>query len=68
MEVREQFPDLTLSNLYDPVKMPKELRSAHDNLDAAVENIYVSRALIDDQDRLQVLFSLYANMTGGQNA
>tara|TARA_X000001388_G_C2234829_1_gene124836 strand:- start:13525 stop:16260 length:2736 start_codon:yes stop_codon:yes gene_type:complete len=68
LEVREQFPDLTLSNLYDPVKMPKELRSAHDNLDAAVENIYVSRALIDDQDRLQVLFSLYANMTGGQNA
>lgn len=68
LEAREDFPDLTLSNLYDPVKMPRVLIEAHDNLNTAIESIYIDRPLVDDQDRLQVLFSLYAKMTGGQNA
>jgi hypothetical protein len=37
LDVREQHSDKTLAQLYDPDKMPTELREAHQFLDAAVD-------------------------------
>lgn len=37
---RENYPEKTLADLYDPEKMPEDLRAAHEELDAIVESCY----------------------------
>ena len=63
LEVRERYPDRTLAELYDPDKMPEDLLEAHKLNDEAVERSYRARPFESDEDRLQVLFNLYAKMT-----
>ena len=63
LEVRERYPDRTLAELYDPDKMPEDLLEAHELNDEAVERCYRARPFESDEDRLQVLFDLYAKMT-----
>ena len=63
LEVRERYPDRTLAELYDPDKMPEDLLEAHKLNDEAVERCYRARPFESDEDRLQVLFDLYAKMT-----
>ena len=63
LEVRERYPDKTLAELYDPDKMPEDLLEAHKLNDEAVERCYRARPFESDEDRLQVLFDLYAKMT-----
>ncbi|MDR2199814.1 MAG: class I SAM-dependent DNA methyltransferase [Deltaproteobacteria bacterium] len=40
LEVREQFPDHSLADLYDPLAMPDKLLKAHQNLDRDVMKAY----------------------------
>lgn len=68
LEARELYPNLTLSKLYDPLKMPIELRTAHENLDKSVESLYEKKPLLDEQQLLKTLFSTYNKMTGGNDA
>lgn len=68
LEARELYPNLTLSKLYDPLKMPIELREAHENLDKLVESLYETKPMLNEQQLLKTLFSTYNKMTGGQNA
>ena len=68
LEVRESYPDKSISYLYDPVKMPDELREAHKRLDLHVDNLYSKEILINEDDRLNILFTMYEEMAGGQNA
>lgn len=68
IELREKYSDRNLSSLYDPKKMPKDLLSAHENLDNVVESVYRGQQFYNDDERLEYLFNLYAKMTGGQNA
>ena len=63
LEVRERYPGRTLAELYDPDKMPEDLLEAHKLNDEAVERCYRARPFESDEDRLQVLFDLYAKMT-----
>ena len=56
---REKHPDKTIGELYDPKKMPADLREAHKNLDAAVECCYRSKPFESDEERLEYLFKLY---------
>ncbi|MFR9546541.1 MAG: DNA methyltransferase, partial [Rikenellaceae bacterium] len=60
---REDFPELTLAQLYDPEKMPQSLRDAHRSLDLAVERCYRSEPFTSDEERLEHLFRLYEKMT-----
>jgi hypothetical protein len=59
LDVREQHSDKTLAQLYDPDKMPTELREAHQFLDAAVDQLYRSRPFQSDDQRLELLFDMY---------
>jgi len=52
----------TLAQLYDPDKMPEELREAHRQNDLAVERCYRSRPFESDEERLEYLFKLYEQM------
>src|SRR5208337_615180 len=60
---RAQFPDSTLSELYDPLFMPPPLLQAHQQLDRAVERCYRPEPFANDQARVEFLFSLYEQLT-----
>lgn len=62
---REAHFPATLAELYDPDAMPLNLREAHDRNDEIVERIYVGRRFKNDTERLERLFDLYANISGG---
>jgi len=63
LDVREYHPELTLAELYDPDKMPENLRRAHQELDELVDSVYRKRPFDSDEDRLALLFDLYAKMS-----
>ena len=61
--VREDYPGKTLAELYDPDKMPDDLREAHHKLDLIVESCYQEKPFANDEERLECLFKLYEKMT-----
>lgn len=61
--VREDYPSKTLAELYDPDKMPDDLREAHHRLDLIVESCYQDTPFANDEERLECLFKLYEKMT-----
>jgi restriction-modification enzyme MmeI-like protein len=68
IEAREHHPDKTLAQLYDPEKMPPDLREAHQFLDAAVDQLYRKRPFQSDDERLELLFDMYEAAVGGAEA
>lgn len=60
--IREDYPDKTLAELYDPDKMPEPLLIAHRNLDRAVEALYRDRPFRDASERLEYLFARYEKL------
>ena len=63
---REYYPEKTLAELYDPDKMPQDLREAHAKLDDIVESCYPGYPFASDEARLECLFKLYEKMTVGK--
>lgn len=61
---RANHPELTLADMYDPDKMPDDLRKAHEENDILVDKLYRSTPFQTDEARLAVLFKLYEEMTG----
>ena len=60
---REAHFPATIADLYDPEKMPEDLRRAHDANDEVIERIYIGRRFRNDTERLEKLFELYTKMT-----
>jgi hypothetical protein len=60
---REAYFPATIADLYDPEKMPTDLREAHERNDAMLERIYIGRRFRNDTERLEKLFELYTKMT-----
>ena len=60
---RANHPELTLADMYDPDKMPEDLRRAHDENDILVDKLYRSTPFQNDEARLSVLFRMYEQMT-----
>lgn len=60
---REHHFPATIAELYDPEKMPADLRAAHDRNDEVLERIYIGRRFKNDTERLEKLFDLYTKMT-----
>jgi hypothetical protein len=63
---REYYPEKTLAELYDPDKMPQDLREAHAKLDDIVESCYPGYPFASDEARLECLFKLYEKMTSAK--
>lgn len=59
---REKYPEKSIADLYNPKKMPKGLRDAHEKLDAAIERCYRPKPFESDEERLEYLFKLYEEM------
>ncbi len=60
---REAHWPATIAELYDPEKMPADLRAAHDRNDETLERIYIGRRFKNDTERLETLFKMYTEMT-----
>lgn len=60
---REAHFPTTIADLYDPEKMPANLRAAHDRNDETLERIYIGRRFKNDTERLEKLFDMYTKMT-----
>lgn len=50
----------TIAQLYDPDKMPDDLRAVHRENDELLETMYIGRPFRNDTERLEHLFKLYA--------
>jgi hypothetical protein len=59
---REAHFPATIAELYDPEKMPDDLKRAHERNDETLERIYIGRRFRNDTERLEKLFDLYAKM------
>ncbi|VVS99937.1 Lactate dehydrogenase [Roseovarius sp. EC-HK134] len=60
---REAHFPATIADLYDPERMPANLRAAHDHNDEVLERIYIGRRFRNDTERLEKLFEMYTKMT-----
>ncbi|NLX25161.1 MAG: class I SAM-dependent DNA methyltransferase [Lentisphaerae bacterium] len=65
---REAHFPATIADLYDPDKMPANLRAAHERNDETLERIYIGRRFKNDTERLEKLFELYTRMTANAPA
>lgn len=72
LDIRAQFPDATLADLYDPLTMPPALVKAHQKLDRAVDAAYLAAEkaagrkppkLGSDAERVAFLFERYQALT-----
>lgn len=63
LDVRAEYPDSSLADLYDPLTMPPKLVKAHQALDKAVDLCYRPQAFTNDQGRIEYLFGLYNEYT-----
>ncbi|MFZ2631677.1 MAG: DNA methyltransferase [Desulfosalsimonadaceae bacterium] len=59
LDVRAQFPDASLADLYDPLTMPPVLLKAHQKLDKAVDAAYGKKTFTTEAARVAFLFELY---------
>lgn len=68
LDVREYHCEKTLAELYDPDKMPDDLRDAHSAVDALVDSVYSKRVYETDEERLSDLFAMYEEITAAEHA
>lgn len=66
LDVREYHCERTLAELYDPDRMPDDLREAHAEVDALVDSIYSNKPFETDEQRLSNLFAMYEHMTAAE--
>ncbi|HCG6382286.1 TPA: class I SAM-dependent DNA methyltransferase [Vibrio parahaemolyticus] len=59
LDIRESYPELSISELYDPEYMPNNLREAHINLDKVVDLLYSNKAFDNNEQRLSCLIEHY---------
>lgn len=62
LDARDSYPEFTLADLYDPDKIPQDLKVAHEHLDRAVDLLYRTKAFENDEERLQMLFEKYEKL------
>lgn len=60
LKTRYSHYPATIADLYDPDKMPDDLRQVHKENDDLLESMYIGRPFRNDTERLEKLFKLYA--------
>lgn len=68
LAARERWPDRSLAELYDPDKMPANLRSAHEANDALVDRLYRKKPFESDADRMELLLAMYRDLVAEADA
>jgi type I restriction-modification system DNA methylase subunit len=63
LDIRLEFPNSSLADLYDPRTMPPKLDKAHQDLGKAVDAAYRSKPFESEAKRMEFLFELYEKYT-----
>ena len=63
LAIRLIYPESSLSDLYNPITMPADLKRAHQDLDKAVDQAYRSQPFTSEAKRMEFLFELYEKYT-----
>lgn len=63
LDIRAEFPNSSLADLYDPLTMPPSLVKAHSELDKVVDLSYRSQPFPSAAKRMEFLFELYEKYT-----
>lgn len=64
LDVRKEFGDQPMKDLYDPNRMPGELVRAHQRLDNATDRLYRKKKFETVHERMEYLLHKYASMCG----
>ncbi len=64
LDARAQYPAASLADLYNELTMPKDLRAAHKENDAAVMAAYGFRAGMTEPEIVSALMEKYLQLTG----
>jgi len=64
IDAREKYTDKTISELYDPNKMPKSILQCHLNIDDVFESTYKTNGFKSDEEKIEYLFNLYVKSLG----
>lgn len=65
LDVRMEFPNSSLADLYNLLTMPPKLAKAHNELDKAVDLCYRPQPFPTEMSRIEYLFFLYQQYTEG---
>jgi hypothetical protein len=65
LDIRKEFPNSSLADLYDPLTMPPKLVKAHQELDKAADLCYRPQPFPTEISRIEYLFYLYQQYTEG---
>lgn len=63
LDCRDKYYDKTIAYLYNDETMPNSLKNIHKKIDDAVDQIYSTKAFLNDNERLACLFNIYAKKT-----
>lgn len=63
LDIRAEFTESSLADLYHPLTMPSNLVKAHQELDKAVDLCYRPQAFTNENARIEYLFDLYNQYT-----
>lgn len=66
LDVREEYSEKTLADLYDPNEMPRPLKDAHKEMDLVVERCYRIKPFESDELRLECLLGAYEKICTGK--
>ena len=67
LDARALYPDKSLANLYDPDKMPQELKAAHEANDRAVMDAYGFSYDMTEPQIVAELMKMYQKLTSTSN-
>ena len=59
LDIRAEYKDSSLADLYNPLAMPAKLKKAHQALDKAVDKCYTTKIFKNNKERIEFLFELY---------
>ena len=62
LKIRSKYPNSSLSELYNRITMPPDLRDAHKNLDLAVDKLYQKKKFTSERERCEHLLERYEKM------
>jgi hypothetical protein len=65
LDIRADYTNTSLADLYDPLTMPLPLMKAHNELDKAVDLAYRPQPFTGEANRMVFLFELYEKYTAG---
>lgn len=63
LDIRAEYSDYSLADLYHPLTMPPKLVKAHEELDKAVDLCYRPKSFKSEASRVEYLFKLYEQYT-----